>query len=837
MSARKWASLALLASFGVIAGCDRLALESKNTLQISIAKNSESTPFATQRITRLAVNVTAADLKEPLQVLLSSEMKSSPSNGLAAEATLEVPSGKDRLIQLIAVYEDSTGKEILRYGDIIKTLTPGTSEVSIPLQSVAENIEVDQSKVRGRFLSTNTSGPSEELLMIYRPAGKPGITVDRSWMINGWFQTTVLKDVPMDYITATGVVIGEQWKLASLTPSKNLVQLHFPLTYRQEFLNGTHWKTEKPQNHFLGFFARDNTFLTDKKICVATSGKKGSSITIHERYLSEFWASPISVKFFLTGSSPVFSDFHASFMGGVPKDSCLFADPAEEYLKYFIVSDTYTTHGGSDLILAQMAGIQGPLASIQINSDFRQAVAPYADVQGIYNFFKFLPGTSSGTNGYSIYSKIWDPLQQQNIPSCRQLPTTPGFTFEKSEPLMQDELTVRASHLSSLSPQKYFYLCLSKDGHHLNEPIEFYLPNLSTAPADQVHLSMPSFQVPVGDCFPVNVSLNSTTAHIPYNDTPLGTMQISSDSGDVRFFSTADCSSSGVTSYNFKFNRFSAFDSLWVKTTTPGTFTLFADFPGAAQGSLAINSYNKGTTVSWINLDGQFGYFGAEGCFPLKINAFDSSGDVATAPAGGSVDIQIKKSDGATPSTLPTGTFFVDSCLTKNSLGTNLNIANQSSYDFALVTGAIPLLNTIITFKGNGSLASLAESPARFNFAPLAYKLIAEPVTPAASMNINSCLEFKVKAVDSNNLPLTIPAGEKLYFNFSPTEAIPGSLSFFSANDCSSNSHEFAISGGQSEVSAFAKVDTSGTYGIHYYSSQTRAWVNPSLSWLTFTAF
>lgn len=116
--------------------------------------------------------------------------------------------GENRLIQVLAVYEEAQGDLSFFYGDAMKSLRNSREDVSILVSAVSASATA-QGQVIGRYINSDGStGPTGVLQARFNPGNsKPLMTVLRTSIVNGWFSIFGLKGLPFTYEVAGGPVL------------------------------------------------------------------------------------------------------------------------------------------------------------------------------------------------------------------------------------------------------------------------------------------------------------------------------------------------------------------------------------------------------------------------------------------------------------------------------------------------------------------------------------------------------------------------------------------------------------------------------------------------------
>ncbi len=123
-----------------------------------------------------------------------------------AAITMDVPSGNNRVIQYLGVYENNdTGAMIMYYGDKVANLTGGDVTVSIDI-SQHGNISAGQANISGQYVTSFDGvanvgrGPTGRLETVFKPSTTaPPMVIEPVEMFNGWIHAFALKGIQLQY--------------------------------------------------------------------------------------------------------------------------------------------------------------------------------------------------------------------------------------------------------------------------------------------------------------------------------------------------------------------------------------------------------------------------------------------------------------------------------------------------------------------------------------------------------------------------------------------------------------------------------------------------------------
>jgi hypothetical protein len=248
----------------VLAACDRAKEDTsklKLVLPMGPSQNKVDAMNAAQLV-HLVLNVRGEGIPAPI-VFTWDACQNDCTNILPPPASfvLDVPSGNNRMVQVLAVYMSSATSSEFYYGDTTQSLFKSEESVVISLNSFAKGINISGSgRVGGRYLTADGQGPTGEMYVRYTPPGKPGIIMQKAQMVAGWFKAFALDDVAFDYVMASGQMILPQFKMSTAAVSDQVAKVMFPSTYERmhyNFVNGVEvpsFDDEKGSTNVIGFF-------------------------------------------------------------------------------------------------------------------------------------------------------------------------------------------------------------------------------------------------------------------------------------------------------------------------------------------------------------------------------------------------------------------------------------------------------------------------------------------------------------------------------------------------------------------------------------------------------
>lgn len=257
----------LFVSSGVQVGCTRASKEEAKmsiSLQNKLMRPNKVGSLGSAILTHATINITGEGISQPIYLSWDLCQECGANATAPASFELTVPRGNNRLIQLLAVYTDSTGSEIM-YGDVSKSLMSNQEEVSVELSSLAHGVGLITGRISGRYLTTNDHGPTGQILIKYLPANKPAMIIDRAPIVSGWFNVFGLKDINFNYELLDGTVIFSNVNLTTI-PGENLVTVETPSHYQNE---GSSYRWIEEHYNVYGFWG-NAAATSSKKACYST---------------------------------------------------------------------------------------------------------------------------------------------------------------------------------------------------------------------------------------------------------------------------------------------------------------------------------------------------------------------------------------------------------------------------------------------------------------------------------------------------------------------------------------------------------------------------------------
>lgn len=842
----------LLLSFILILstmGCERLQVQSSRiSLMVPQRLSGKlSASGSTLKLKHLAVQVTAPDISQPIVFLQGDEALSS----VTSEVSLEVPAGSNRLVQVLAAYAPvgSDGTVVLFYGDVSKALSGSSEVVDVSLSKLGgENLI--EGRLRGRYLSTATSGPSGELKLFYRPAGKPSLMVDRTMMFGGWFDVVAFNSIPLDYVLPDGSLLAEQATTENLIVGPHLVRIDKPASYVQDWSSpgAFIWKPQTQKVSFFGFFAKSSSLLSDKTVCIQSKSMTGGTLYSGSEYLTTNRNNPVPLSHFPVGTTPQTLTRKMNFIGGRDISACDSFSLNDEFHTYLRFRGN--SWGNQIYDTSYSTGIKGlhtyyvlPGNRYAYPNEFNFGI----EKDEIYLEFRPLPGVLEGLDGYQFYTR-----SMQTTPAGMGMSDNRcepnylaghGWSSFYSMPLGSLENGHLKVFLKGLTPEagRETILCLSKGGVPYGDPLPIFY-NANTNPSEMsLNISIAgsglstSSTVLVGECRPVDVQLTggSFSAN-PYLDLNYSVAATdSANNPSPILYTTQDCAGAGAATITKDFSSKAVMSTFFVKSSTAGSFNLTTTNNKGLlnQGALYLNVTESESTPTSLSLfldvgtsigsfPGLYSFF-SEGCHPV-VAAFYGNNWILTNSSG-TANITWTDGDGVSSYLPPSDVKIVDNCISKKTMGASIPVTSGMA-KFAVDIGSSNLSNIFFRVEGL-NVSALSE----MNISPLAYRL----ALSSSAHNIpafGSCIPVTVRAQDSAGNDVVVESKKRLSFYIN-TRSVDinssgPSISSYADSACVESISNLAIQGGSSATSFYIKPSSSGSFYLNYGSSHVEVYSN-----------
>jgi len=176
--------------------CTRKAERSSAKVRLELPSQGKSASALSTVLSRLMLNIS----RPGMATIVVIRDDDNTGSGVSPILEVELPSGANTLIQVLAVYDDPvTGGMEFLYNDVNVTLASGDNDVPIQLESLNSSSGV-QGRVVGRYALPGPVYPTAFVEMTYDPgAGKPKFVIGDSQMVGGWFNFFLLDDIRFAY--------------------------------------------------------------------------------------------------------------------------------------------------------------------------------------------------------------------------------------------------------------------------------------------------------------------------------------------------------------------------------------------------------------------------------------------------------------------------------------------------------------------------------------------------------------------------------------------------------------------------------------------------------------
>lgn len=257
-----------------------------------------------------------------------------------------VPTGKERLFQVLAVYADpdTLGMSFF-YGDSLKDLAG--SQVELPI--TVKNVGVDGAftgTMSGQYLTSTNQGPTGTVLIKYKPASKPALIVEHASMVNGWFEAMGLYGASLEYSLENGTKLfdGSAIDLKTLATSSRIAKVVIPRHDANKMASPMNdWVAQEPKALVYGWFspASAASLVSAKRVCRADSLGTLTSLatpqlspagSIRNNILTVGTSAPASIADLI--ASPVGTQ--VSIQGGVTRTSDTICSNSGNVFKEYV---------------------------------------------------------------------------------------------------------------------------------------------------------------------------------------------------------------------------------------------------------------------------------------------------------------------------------------------------------------------------------------------------------------------------------------------------------------------------------------------------------------------
>lgn len=236
-------------------------------------------------LSHVVINVTGSGMPGPFVFNWDAENPNPSCTGDVC--SLVVPSGDNRLIQVLAVYEDidTAGQAVMdfQYGDVVKSLSTQDEYVSVGVTSLMSggSVAVTEAEIVGRYLETADWGPTGKLEIRYSPPNKPSLLLSTEEMYGGWFRAFGLIGVPFQYVLNGKVIFNGDPAQLDQKLGQNLMKVSWP-EYYESYNGSSGEKLRSAKVQYIGFIGPAASSTTHK-VCYpdATGGVAGAYVALN----------------------------------------------------------------------------------------------------------------------------------------------------------------------------------------------------------------------------------------------------------------------------------------------------------------------------------------------------------------------------------------------------------------------------------------------------------------------------------------------------------------------------------------------------------------------------
>ncbi len=605
---------------------------------------------STMVLAHVSINVSGSGIANTVVYTWDNCHDCSVPTSVPASFQVTVPSGTGRLIQILAVYQDSaTNQMIFYYGDLTKDLTAATDTAEINVAKVGTG-NITSGRVAGRYFNTATSGPTGLIDIKYNPGnGKLPLIVENAVIVNGWFSMLMLSGANLVYsVRGTEEILWGQevsFESAAMDPAENSgayfdqrLRAFIPVHIEKREESGTiAYKVQDAETFVWGYWGPG---AVGKKVC--TSGIDGSPVP---QRLKQYktgdltTASPLSVSHYINWNlavptRAVLTDTVAPysyvvFQGGASMSSgCVsFADDfANQFTNFQKITLNQVDGNGGDSV----AGFTGIFRNDSNNNFTNVSSADPKVISG-----NLLPGVEDVFSGLRLFKRVSSEDYRLEVPKCNELAGL-GFT-----PASSTDVSIAAGGNISLPSNitaaegasgVTAVICPVKNG--ALAPLGIFMGkwnfNMGVdhggGSATQIALVTPQKSVTTGAllnnlCTPVELEARTANGDLGYLPGPV-TVNLTSSDANVRFYTYSACAGS-VTSVQANAQRTTIYINRGIAGTASANITAstvgyggntanisFTDAPGSITPKITINAP---TTIN------------AYECYPVKFESWNSN--------------------------------------------------------------------------------------------------------------------------------------------------------------------------------------------------------------------
>ncbi|MBS1969165.1 MAG: hypothetical protein JSU04_02605 [Bdellovibrionales bacterium] len=810
-------------------GCTRAAKDAaKLNLTIASSVDGQGTLAATQVLSHVSINVTGTGISVPQILTWDNCQDCSAPTIIPASFDMAVPMGAGRLIQILAVYKDSSTNQMsFYYGDVTKDLTSSeATTVAIDVAKVGSG-NITGGRVAGRYFNTATGGPTGLIDIKYNPgSGKQPLIVDKASIVNGWFSMFMLSGASLQYsIRQTGEVLwGQELSLESpmFDPAQNSgayfdqrVRALLPVHIEQRNDNGaTTYSIQDAETYVWGYWGPG---AAGKKVCTSgldsspvpqrlrqykTGDPSGSNPLSVSHYIN--WNLSVPTKTQLTDTANPYS--YVVFQGGVSMSSGCdsFADTfANQFTNFQKITLNMIDGNGGDSV----AGFNGVF---RLNSNNNAVTVSSADPKVISG--DLLPGVEQVFNGLRVFKRLGNDDFRLENPDCNDLARQDFGPAGADTPIptaggnvsVTTNITA-AQGTSGVSA----VLCPVKDG--IVGPSGVFLSKWNfnigsngvgaSSPATKLAFVAPQKNPGTGAlvnnvCTPMTIEARTASDAVGYLPGPT-TITLSSGDGNTQFSNSPSCTGS-ITSLQTG----SSYTTIYVKRSTTGAMagkSIMASANGLTSATSIIDFYDvPGTLIPKVNIN-MPSTISAYECYPVSFESWHSNLYMVNFYDSYATSFTL-----TLPTTPGVGFYYSGDCGTGGYTTVTLGSSPQTSL-YVKYTGSATTLN----------LQPTAITPSQVTTADIVGGNNITVIQPGAastldfnmpsSLSEGQCTPVMIRSTDSSGR--TAPLASSVLVDLATTL----SGAFYTMADCSTQLTQISMSSGSINSTVYFKAVAAGT--------------------------
>jgi len=686
-------SILILCLLGLaLTACTRAQQDEGSKVQISLPQKMISSKLSAQSgvdiLAHVAINVTGEGIRDPIVFNWDLHEESSTST-IPGQFTLDVPSGSNRLIQVLGVYKNSVSSQMtFYYGDKTESFSvPEPPGVNIAISQIGSGSTITTGRVSGRYLTSANSGPTSLVDIKFKPGnGNPALIVDSGSIVNGWFSFFMLSGANFQYVMRrTGELLWEQEVSLESTmfdPGqsagaffdqrvKAFVPVHTTVDNRN---NSLQYYSQEPEIYVWGYWGPG---ATGKKVCTSGIESSPATLKIKKYASSNLGAAPaLTITHLISPGDPT-PTIAALWDQGAPMGSLKvkgglnvssglcggFADiPANQFLNFQKVTLNLLDGPGNDSV----AGFKGLFRLDASNQPFSISGDPKT-ITG-----QVLPGITSEINELRLYKRVGTEELRLDSPDCFRIAA--GLT----DFIPAGSTTITAaggfslvSNISAAEGASGVSGVLCPVAFGTVAPLGSFIQNWAfgnsfTPPtlANSYQVQGHPFGIATSQCHHATLRmLDGATNYNVYNDTTRTfTVDLTGVTGVI--FPDSTCSG-GSASLSVDLNVGETFKEIYYSVsggTTGGLRASIGSFgPASQQAAISVS----GTLSPSVLVPSQPAAFLSPGeCRSMEMYVLDlnsrttaASGDVTFSSVGGAIGVY---SDSACSAAMPTTTLSME---------------------------------------------------------------------------------------------------------------------------------------------------------------------------------